>query len=104
MSDHLRGIGQAAGIEQRVVLAINAGWGCTEALALRRAVELRPDTWDLGGPDRADRVRHWRHCETSTSTWRSLETICSGLYLFREWTSPLRVEGCDQNIMLPHAW
>ena len=33
MSDHLQGLGQAAGIERRVVMAVSAGWGCAEALA-----------------------------------------------------------------------
>ena len=33
VSDHLKGLGQAAGIERRVVVAVGAGWGCAEALA-----------------------------------------------------------------------
>src|SRR5215210_1025688 len=32
-SDHLKSLGQAAGIERWVVIAVGAGWGCAEALA-----------------------------------------------------------------------
>src|SRR4051795_2288792 len=32
-SDHLKGFGQAAWIERRVVTAVGARWGCVEALA-----------------------------------------------------------------------
>src|SRR5215218_6981176 len=32
-SDDLQGLGQDAGIERRVVIAVGAGWGCAEALA-----------------------------------------------------------------------
>src|SRR4029453_12780115 len=31
--DDLKGLGQAAGIERRVVAAVDARWGCAEALA-----------------------------------------------------------------------
>src|SRR5215211_3166858 len=31
--DDLKGLGQAAGIERRVVMAVDARWGCAEALA-----------------------------------------------------------------------
>jgi len=31
--EDLKGLGQAAGIERRVVMAVGAGWGCAEALA-----------------------------------------------------------------------
>ena len=31
--DDLKGLGQAAGIERRVVIAVGAGRGCAEALA-----------------------------------------------------------------------
>jgi hypothetical protein len=32
-TDHLKGLGHAAGIARRVVFAVGAGWGCAEALA-----------------------------------------------------------------------